>query len=94
MLAKRRKVGIRIPDNVIVQTLVATLNNPILNTSVGSETDEFMNNPEVIEKTVGHAVDLILDGGIIISQPSTIFDLTEDDPVLIREGKGDPALVY
>lgn len=94
MQTKRRTVGIRIPDNSIVQALVQSLNNPIINSSVGSDSDVMMNDPEFIEEELGHAVDLILDGGIIISEPSTVFDLTGDEPELIREGKGDPSLVY
>jgi len=94
MLTKRRTVGIRIPDNPIVQALVDALDNPILNSSVGAEEELWVNDPEQIEEHIGHAVDLILDGGIIISEPSTVIDLTEETPVVIRKGKGDPALVY
>lgn len=94
MLTKRRTVGIRIPDEPVVQQLTSALDNPVVNSSVTSEAEELMNDAEVIEDTIGHAVDLILDGGIIISEPSTVFDLTGEEPVLIREGKGDISLVY
>ena len=94
MLTKRRTVGIRIPDNPIVKALVEKLDNPILNSSVGDEDDFWINDPEQIEQHIGHAVDLILDGGAIISEPSTVIDLTGEEPALIRQGKGDPALIY
>lgn len=94
MLTNRRTLGIRIPDHPIVNALTAALEGPLLNTSVPSPSHLEMSNPEEIEEEIGHAVDIILDGGIIISQPSTVFDLTGDEPELIREGKGDPGDVY
>ena len=93
MLTNRRTVGIRIPDEQIVNALTTTLENPIINSSVTFEEEE-LNDPIEIEEHLGHAVDMILDGGIIISEPSTVIDLTGDEPVLLREGKGDPAQVY
>lgn len=94
MLTKRRTLGIRIPDHKIVSALTTTLERPLLNTSVPSPSHLEMSDPAQIEEEFGHAVDLILDGGIIISEPSTVFDLTGGEPELIREGKGDPWVVY
>lgn len=94
MLTKRRTLGIRIPDEPIVLQLTSALENPIVNSSVTSESDELMNDAEVIESKIGHAVDMILDGGTIISEPSTIIDLTGEEPVLVRQGKGDISLVF
>ena len=94
MLSKRRTLGIRIPDEPIVMALVNELNNPLLNSSVPSNSNIEMNDPEEIEEHLGYAVDIILDGGIIISEPSTVYDLTESEPALIRQGKGDLSSVY
>ena len=94
MLTKRRTLGIRIPDDPIVSAITSTLESPLLNSSVPSGTDMEMSDPEEIEEKLGHAVDIILDGGINISEPSAVYDLTGDEPVLIRAGKGDPSLVY
>lgn len=94
MLTKRRTLGIRIPDDPIVSAITSTLESPLLNSSVPSDTEMEMSDPEEMEEKLGHAVDIILDGGIIISEPSTVYDLTGDDPVLLRAGKGDPSLVY
>ena len=94
MLSKRQTLGIRIPDEPIVMALVDELNNPLLNSSVPSNSNIEMNDPEVIEEHLGYAVDIILDGGIIISEPSTVYDLTESEPALIRQGKGDLSSVY
>jgi tRNA threonylcarbamoyl adenosine modification protein (Sua5/YciO/YrdC/YwlC family) len=93
-LAKQRTLGIRIPDDPVVLTLTSALNNPILNSSVPTNSEEEPNNPEKIEEHIGHAVDLILDVGIIISEPSTVVDLTGEEPVIVRAGKGDTALIY
>ena len=94
MLTNRRTVGIRIPDQPIIRALVEELDNPVINSSVGDNSDLWGNDPEMIEEKIGHAVDMILDGGIILSAPSTVVDLTGSVPELIREGKGDPGLVY
>lgn len=94
MLTKRRTLGIRIPDDPVVKALTSQLQNPILNSSVPSNSNEEMDDPEEIEGQYGHMVDLILDAGIIFSEPSTVFDLTGDEPFLVREGKGDISLVY
>jgi len=94
MLTKRRTLGIRTPDDPIVRALTTKLKNPILNSSVPSNSDTEMNDPEEIEEHFGNMVDLILDCGIIIAEPSTVFDLTGDEPRLVREGKGDLSLVY
>ena len=93
-LTKRRTVGVRVPDNNIVLSLVTELGNPIRNSSVGSDDEAFRNDPDEIEEEIGHAVDLILDGGILVSQPSSVIDLTCDPPEIIREGLGDISLVY
>ncbi len=94
MLTNRRTIGIRIPDHPIVSALTKALGSPLLNSSVPFESDMEMNDPRNIEEKFGHMVDIILDGGVIISKPSTVFDLTGESPILLRKGKGDPALVY
>lgn len=94
MLTKRRTIGIRIPDAAIINAISQELNTPLLNSSVASDDDRELNDPEEIEEKLGHCVDLILDGGIIISEPSTVFDLTGEEPLLVRQGKGDIGLVY
>jgi len=94
MLTNRRTIGIRIPDDPIVTALTSALQSPLLNASVPSEDEMEMNDPETIEEAMGNMVDIILDGGILISEPSTVYDLTGEAPVLIRAGKGEVSLVY
>ncbi len=91
---KRRTVGIRIPDNILCRLLVDQLGKPILSTSVPAGPDEILNDPYEIERRIGENLDLILNGGILVSEPSTVVDLTNHEPVIIREGAGDPALIY
>jgi tRNA threonylcarbamoyl adenosine modification protein (Sua5/YciO/YrdC/YwlC family) len=89
VLTKRNEVGIRIPDNRICQALVAELGNPILSSSVRMPDDELLDDPREIEKMYKGQVDLVVDGGIIAPQPSSIISLLEDSPQVLRAGKGD-----
>ena len=86
---KKKTVGIRIPDNNIIRTLVAELGNPIVSTSIRDEDDvlEYTTDPELIFEKWQGLVDIVIDGGYGDNEPSTVIDLTEE-PVVIREGKG------
>ncbi len=89
MLNKRRTVGIRIPDNKICMALLDQLGNPIISTSLVLEDDELMSDPfEIYDKYKGQ-LDVVIDGGILKSEKSTVVDLTGNTPEIIREGKGD-----
>jgi tRNA threonylcarbamoyl adenosine modification protein (Sua5/YciO/YrdC/YwlC family) len=94
LFQKRKTVGIRIPDNKLCMELVIALNNPIISTSVPAGPDEILNNPEEIIKRFGNEIDLVMDGGLLISQPSTIVDLTGMEAEVIRRGSGDVSLIY
>ncbi|WP_415374313.1 L-threonylcarbamoyladenylate synthase [Patiriisocius sp. Uisw_017] len=87
---KKKEVGIRVPDNSIVQAIVAELGNPIVSTSIKDEDEviEYTTDPELIYEKWEKFVDVIIDGGYGGNIPSTVIDLTGDEPVLIREGKG------
>lgn len=88
----KKTVGIRIPDNNIIRELVRALGNPILSTSVRDDDDEileYFTDPELIEERLGHIADVVIDGGIGTLDPSTIVDCTGDEPVIIRQGKGE-----
>ena len=93
MLTKRKTVGIRIPDIEVCRRLVMELGRPIISTSVPESKVEFPNHPDFIEETLGKEVDLILDGGILVQGASTVIDLTEESPRVIREGSGDVSWV-
>ena len=87
---KKKELGIRVPDNTIVQAIVHELGNPIISTSIYDEDEviEYMTDPELIFEKWEHLVDVVVDGGYGDNVPSTVIDLTGDEPILIREGKG------
>lgn len=89
MLHKRRTVGLRIPDNAIVQAVLAELGEPLLASSVRNTADEFLLDPIQIADTLAGQVDLVVGGGVLLNEPSTVIDLSEDEPRLVRRGKGD-----
>lgn len=86
----KKTVGIRIPDNNIIREIVAQLGNPVLSTSVKDDDDEmeYTTDPELIHEKWGEIADIVIDGGIGDTEPSTIVDCTSDEPEIIREGKG------
>jgi len=91
MLRKRRTIGIRYPDCPILLAVLSQLGAPLLSTSVRNEADEWLLDPMEIEAKLGGSVDLVVDGGKLPNEPSTVIDLSGDEPVLVRRGKGDVA---
>ena len=86
---KRKTVGIRIPDHPVSQALMAELGHPIVNTTAGVEGEEpFSSAPQIADR-LGKHLDLILDTGILQFDESSVVDLSGDEPVVLREGKGD-----
>jgi len=83
MLTKRRTVGIRVPDNKICLAIVKSLGRPIISTSIHLE------EPSVIHDTYSSLVEIVIDGGVISHEPSTVVSLIDDNPEVIREGKGE-----
>lgn len=90
LLPKRKEVGIRIPDNEICLSLVREFGSPVISTTVKSREDEIITDPDIIEKELGHYIDIVIDGGILSPELSTVMSLVNDIPDVIREGKGDP----
>jgi tRNA threonylcarbamoyl adenosine modification protein (Sua5/YciO/YrdC/YwlC family) len=87
---KKTTVGIRIPDNSIALEIVKQLGNPIVSTSIRDEDEviEYTTDPELIFEKWQNVVDLVIDGGYGDNVGSTIIDLFENEPVVLREGKG------
>lgn len=87
---KKKTVGIRIPDNKIPLAIVNQLGNPIVTTSIKDEDEviEYTTDPELIFEKWQNLVDVVIDGGFGGNEASTVIDLTADEPVLIRAGKG------
>jgi tRNA threonylcarbamoyl adenosine modification protein (Sua5/YciO/YrdC/YwlC family) len=89
MLRKRRTIGIRMPDNPIALALLEEMGEPLLSSSIRDPEHDFVNNPDEIERSLGSDVEMVIDGGILLPVPSTVVDLSDDEPILIRDGKGD-----
>jgi tRNA threonylcarbamoyl adenosine modification protein (Sua5/YciO/YrdC/YwlC family) len=91
LYSKKKTIGIRVPDHPIINALVSQLGNPLLTTSI-KHTDEileYMTDPEEIFEQYKNLVDLVIDGGAGDNIPSTVWDCTSDDIILLREGKGN-----
>ena len=87
---KKTTVGIRIPNNSIALAIVRQLGNPIVSTSIHDEDEviEYTTDPELIFEKWQNHVDLVVDGGYGDNIGSTIIDLSQHEPVVLREGKG------
>ena len=87
---KRKTVGIRVPANNIAIEIVKQLGNPIISTSIRDDDEvlEYTTDPELILEKWDNLVDLVIDGGYGDNIPSTVIDLSEEEPVIVREGKG------
>jgi tRNA threonylcarbamoyl adenosine modification protein (Sua5/YciO/YrdC/YwlC family) len=87
---KKTTVGIRVPDNEIALEIVRKLGNPIVSTSIHDDDEilEYSTDPELIFEKWQNLVDVIIDGGYGDNEASTIIDLSDGEPVVIREGKG------
>ena len=92
---RKKTVGIRVPDNLIARTIVERLGNPIVSTSIYDEDDviEYTTDPELIFEKWQNLVDIVIDGGYGDNTASTVIDLSGDEPVVIREGKGDVSII-
>lgn len=87
---KKKTVGIRVPDNNIALEIVNQLGNPIVSTSIRDEDEiiEYTTDPELIYEKWDNLVDLVIDGGYGGNEASTVIDLSEGEPLIVREGKG------
>jgi tRNA threonylcarbamoyl adenosine modification protein (Sua5/YciO/YrdC/YwlC family) len=87
---KKRTLGIRIPDNAICRSIVENFGNPIISTSVHDDDEvlEYSTDPELIYEKYQDQVDLVIDGGFGKNEASTVVDLTNGYPEIIRQGVG------
>jgi len=90
MTTKQKTVGIRVPEHVICRSLLEELSSPIINTSIPvDDTTAPPTQAFEIEMLLNNHVDVIIDGGPVYPDPSSLIDLTGDRPEILREGKGD-----
>ncbi|MFZ4464095.1 MAG: L-threonylcarbamoyladenylate synthase [Bacteroidales bacterium] len=89
--SKKKTVGIRIPDEPIIQAIIAELGHPIMTTSILDDDKilEYTTDPEIIHDNFRDKVDIIIDGGFGGNQPSTVVDCTGNEIIIIRQGKGE-----
>ncbi|UDQ77883.1 threonylcarbamoyl-AMP synthase [Pectobacterium brasiliense] len=90
MNEKRKTIGLRVPSNPIALELLAALNEPLMSTTLMLSGNDFAeSDPEEIQDRLGKQVDLIIHGGSLGQQPTTVIDLTDSVPRVAREGTGD-----
>jgi len=88
----RKTIGLRVPQNAITEMLMAELGQPLLGTTlILPGDDDPLTDPEMVLERLGKQVDLVIDGGACRLEPTTVVDLTGDEPELIRRGCGDCA---
>jgi tRNA threonylcarbamoyl adenosine modification protein (Sua5/YciO/YrdC/YwlC family) len=89
----RKTIGIRVPENPILLALLEALGEPLIGTTLQLPGDEHMlSDPDDVRERLGKQIELVIDGGAGTLEPTTIVDLTGPEPVLLREGRGDPAV--
>ena len=89
---KRKTIGIRVPDNAILQALLTELREPLMSTTLQLPGDEEpLNDPYEVRQRLEKLVDLIIDGAFGDLEPTTVVDLSEDVPRVVRVGRGDVA---
>lgn len=86
----RRTVGLRVPDHAVTQALLEVFGQPLIGTTLipPGETEP-MNDPQEIRARFQKAIDAVIDAGACPMQPTTVVDLSGDEPVLVRQGRGD-----
>lgn len=89
MATRQREVGIRVPDMELPRMLARELGHPIVTTSATDGEGEVLTDPRDIKEAIGKRLDLILDGGIVDNEPSTVLSLLEDRIEILRQGKGE-----
>ncbi|MEQ2024755.1 L-threonylcarbamoyladenylate synthase [Xenorhabdus szentirmaii] len=90
MNEKRKTIGLRVPSNPIALALLEKMGEPLMSCSLILPGNDFAeSDPEEIKETLGKQVDLIIHGGYLGQQPTTVVDLTGDSPVILREGEGN-----
>ncbi|WP_194089177.1 L-threonylcarbamoyladenylate synthase [Vibrio hibernica] len=91
MNAKRKTIGIRVPDNKIALDLLEALGEPLMSTTLILPGNDYAeSDPEDIRDKLEYSVDLIMNGGFLGEQPTTVIDFSDDEMVIVRRGAGDP----
>ena len=94
MTSKQRTVGVRIPNNAIVLEIVRSLGVPLVTTSANVSGDETYQDPSLIQDDWGNQLDLVVDGGLLYGDPSTVISLCDDKVVVLRQGCGETDWIH
>jgi tRNA threonylcarbamoyl adenosine modification protein (Sua5/YciO/YrdC/YwlC family) len=90
---KRKTIGLRVPDNPICQALLAAVGEPIMSSTLQLPGDEYpLTDPDEIRDVLEHQLDLVIDGGFCGLEATTVINLEDDVPVIVREGRGETEL--
>lgn len=90
----RKTIGLRVPEHSVTQCLIEELGEPILSATLQLAGDEEpLNDPDQIRDRLQKLLDLVIDGGPVPAEPTTVIDLSTGEPELVRHGRGDPALL-
>jgi tRNA threonylcarbamoyl adenosine modification protein (Sua5/YciO/YrdC/YwlC family) len=88
----RKTIGLRVPENTVAHALLEELQQPLLGTTlILPDSDHPMTDGEEIRERLGKQIDLVIDGGACSLEPTTVIDLSDSEPVLVRQGRGDAA---
>jgi tRNA threonylcarbamoyl adenosine modification protein (Sua5/YciO/YrdC/YwlC family) len=88
----RKTIGLRVPENAIANALLEELGQPLIGTTLITPESQLLNDAGEIRERFSRQVDLIIDGGACTMEPTTVIDLTAALPLLVRQGRGDPAM--
>ncbi len=90
---KRKSIGLRVPDNEICRSLLAELGEPIMSTTLILPGDEYpLTDPDEIRDLMEHHVDLVIDGGFCGLETTTVINMEDETPEVVRQGMGDASM--
>ena len=94
LMTRQKTVGIRVPDNAICLAIVRELGHPIVTTSANLSGEEPLGDPFLVDEELGNQLELIVDGGILTADVSSVVSLVGDHPVVLRQGIGDTSAFH
>ena len=94
LVTRQKTVGIRIPDDPIALGIVQELGHPLVTTSANQSGEEPLHDPFEIQLQLGQQLDLVIDGGVRLGDPSTVISLIDDRIEILREGSGDTSWIH
>ena len=90
----RKTIGIRVPAHPVTLAFLETVDSPLLSTTLIPQGEELpLNDPQEIRERYQHSLAAIIDAGACPFEPTTVLDLTGDEPEVMRRGRGDPAVL-